>query len=116
MDLTMYYEVNVLDTRDSVATTPDDPTTNNPLIKISVEFKGKKYSLGSEFTLASLFLLSGDSVEYRAIEVLVSSVITSDGGIPTITQDIDSYDFIIWAQRFPNSGVAGILAQLDTTP
>jgi hypothetical protein len=116
MDLTMYYEVNVLDTSDTVTTTPDDPTTNNPLIKISVEFKGKKYSLGSDFTLASLRLLSGDSTEYRAIETLTESVITSDGGIPEISEDIDSYDFIIWAQRFPNSGVAGILSQLPTRP
>ena len=89
MDLTMYYEVNVLDTADTVTTTPDDPTTNNPLIKISVEFKGKKYSLGSDFTLASLRLLSGDSTEYRAVETLTSSVITNDAGAPTISQDID---------------------------
>lgn len=112
MDLTMYYEVNVMDTRDSVTTTPDDPTTNNPLIKISVEFKGTQYSLGSEFSLASLFLLSGDSTEYRAIEVLSTTVTTTDGNLPVITEDIDHADFIAWAQRFPNSGVAGILAQL----
>lgn len=116
MDLTMYYEVNVLDTGDTVTTTPDDPTTNNPLIKISVEFKGNRYSLGSNFTLASLYLLTGDSTEYRAIESLTSSVITNDAGAPVISEDIDSYDFIVWAQRFPDSGLAGILAQLDTTP
>lgn len=112
MDLTMYYGINVLDTSRSSTNTPDDPTTNNPLISISVEFKGTQYSLGSEFSLSSLSLLSGDSSAYRAIAGLVTSPLTGDTGYPTISEDIDHADFITWAQRFPNSGVAGILSQL----
>ena len=118
MDLTMYYQVNVLDTSNAVSTTPDDPTTNNPLIQILVEFKGVKYSLGSEFTLASLRLLTGaSSPAYIAILSLVQSPIPADDGAgPTISEDIDSYDFVAWAQRFPDSGVAGILSKLPTRP
>ena len=118
MDLTMYYKVNVLDTSNAVSTTPDDPTTNNPLIDISVEFKGTNYSLGSEFSLASLRLLSGGgSSAYLAILALVQSPIPADDGAgPTISEDIDSYDFVAWAQRFPDSGVAGILSKLPTRP
>lgn len=118
MDLTMTYKVNVLDTSNAVSTTPDDPTTNNPLIDISVEFKGINYSLGSEFSLASLRLLSGSSSSaYIAILSMVQSPFPADDGAgPTITQDIDSYDFVVWAQRFPDSGVAGILSQLPTRP
>ncbi len=110
----MYYQVNVLDTSNAVSTTPDDPTTNNPLIQILVEFKGVKYSLGSEFTLASLRLLTGAaSPAYTAIVALTQSPTpAAEGKGPIITEDIDSDDFVVWAQRFPDSGVSIFLSQI----
>tara|TARA_R110002074_G_scaffold49585_3_gene126490 strand:+ start:1192 stop:1533 length:342 start_codon:yes stop_codon:yes gene_type:complete len=110
MNIDLYYSVGVMDMTSAV---PTDPTTDNPSIRISVKFKGIEYVIGNTFSLAELRLLSGgDTTAYRAIETQTQTPNTGDTNYPIITEQKTHLEFNIWAQRYPNSGIAPIVSEL----
>lgn len=110
MNLEIYYSVGVMD---MTSTTPPDVTTDSPSIRISVNFKGKQYCIGNTFSLVQLAQLSGlTSAAYIAIRQQTLTPNTGDGGYPTIKETKTHTEFNIWAQSYPNAGVAPIVSEL----
>ena len=108
MNIEIYYSVGVMN---MASTTPPDPTNDSPSIRISVEFKGREYSIGNTFSLAEVILLSGaTSAAYLAILAQTQTPNTGDTGYPIIKET--HIEFNAWAQNYPNSGLAPIVSEL----
>ena len=113
MNLELYYSVGVMN---MTSTTPPDPTTDSPSIRISVSFKGKQYMLGNTFSLVELAKLSGtSSTAYLAILAQTKTPNTGDNNYPTVKEVKTHTEFNIWAQRYPNAGIAPIISEMPIT-
>tara|TARA_B100001094_G_scaffold226330_2_gene220756 strand:- start:4185 stop:4529 length:345 start_codon:yes stop_codon:yes gene_type:complete len=98
------YQVVISDTSGRAKS---DPTTNNPLIAVYIDFRGRDYLVGN-ISLAELKLLTGTSTEYNAV---VAQTTVTDRP-PTIVNDStkNNEQFTAWAKRFPNSSLTPFLS------
>jgi len=110
MNIQIYYSVGVMNMS---STTPPDPTNDSPSVRISVEFKGKEYTIGNTFSLTEVANLSGvGSIAYAAILAQTSMPNTGDTGYPIIKETKTHIEFNNWAQNYPNAGIAPIVSEL----
>lgn len=105
----LYYQVAIMDTS---ATTPKDPTVDNPKILMLVEFRGKKFEVG-KFSLGELRLLTGTSTAYNTVLAQTTTPITGDVGHPLVPDNtFNNEQFVTFAGLFPNSMLTPIFSQM----
>tara|TARA_R110000744_G_scaffold181772_1_gene300948 strand:- start:4606 stop:4911 length:306 start_codon:yes stop_codon:yes gene_type:complete len=97
---------------DTSATTPKDPTVDNPKILMLVEFRGKKFEVG-KFSLGELKLLTGKSTAWDAAVLQTTTPMTGDVGHPLIPDNtFNNEQFVAFAGLFPNSMLTPIFSQM----